>query len=197
MPSLFTLPLYRLTFILILAIWATPDVIDSIRRRPRGNNVVFRERGSHWLFRIGLTLAIATAIWLALARPEGTLPYHRPYLFLAGGVVALAGLVLRRAAIHTLGRFFTVDVATYTDQRVVDVPPYRRIRHPAYSGSLLSILGTGLMLGHWLGLLLIALAGVVTFGYRIRLEERALLATLGEPYAAYMRRTKRLVPFLF
>ena len=197
MPSLFTLPLYRLTFIIVLAIWATPDVIDSIRRRPRGNTVVFRERGSHWLFRIGLTLAIATAIWLALARPEGTLPYHRPTLFIAGVVVALAGLVLRRAAIRTLGRFFTVDVATYTDQRVVDAPPFRRIRHPAYSGSMLSLLGTGLMLGHWLGLLLIALASIVTFGYRVRLEERALLDALGEPYAAYMRRTRRFVPFLF
>ena len=133
MPSLFTLPLYRLTFIIVLALWATPDVIDSIRRRPRGNNVVFREHGSHWLFRIGLTLAIATAIWLALARPEGTLPYHRPTLFIAGVVVALAGLVLRRAAVHTLGRFFTVDVATYTDQRVVEAPPYRRVRHPGRS----------------------------------------------------------------
>jgi len=96
-----------------------------------------------------------------------------------------------------LGRFFTVDVATYTDQRVVDAPPYRRIRHPSYSGSMLSLVGTGLMLGHWLGLLLIALASIVTFGYRVRLEERALLAALGEPYAAYMRRTKRFVPFLF
>ena len=45
--------------------------------------------------------------------------------------------------------------------------------------------------------LLIALAIVVTFSYRVRLEERALLAALGDPYAAYMQRTKRFVPWLW
>ncbi len=197
MPSLFTQPRYTLTFVIVMITWAAPDVIDAIRRRPKGNTVIVRERRSHWFIRIGLSLAIIAAILLSHHRPEGTLPYHRPYLFILGVVLVFAGFSLRRWAIRTLGRFFTVDVATYTDQRVVDTPPYRRIRHPAYSGSMLSLLGTGLMLGHWLGLLLIALASIVTFGYRVRLEERALLAALGEPYAAYMRRTKRFVPFLF
>jgi len=32
--------------------------------------------------------------------------------------------------------------------------------------------------------------------YRISVEERALLETLGEPYKQYMQRTWRLVPFL-
>ena len=34
------------------------------------------------------------------------------------------------------------------------------------------------------------------FAYRITVEEAALLSTLGEPYARYMRRTWRLVPYL-
>jgi protein-S-isoprenylcysteine O-methyltransferase Ste14 len=197
MPSLFSQPPYALTFVIVMIIWAAPDMIDSIWRCPKGNTVIVRERGSHLVIRIGLPLAMFAAILLAHRQPEGTLPYHRPYLFIAGIVVVFAGFALRRAAIHTLGRFFTLDVATYTDQRVVDDPPYRRIRHPAYSGSMLCLLGTGLMLGHWLGLPLIALAIVVTFGYRVRVEERALLDALGEPYAAYMRRTRRFVPFLW
>jgi protein-S-isoprenylcysteine O-methyltransferase Ste14 len=40
---------------------------------------------------------------------------------------------------------------------------------------------------------LIALPG---FAYRIRVEERALAHALGDPYRDYMRRTKRLVPFV-
>ena len=31
---------------------------------------------------------------------------------------------------------------------------------------------------------------------RVRVEEKALLATLGEPYRAYMARTKRFIPFV-
>lgn len=197
MPSLFTQPPYAVTFVIVTILWAIPDTLDAFRRRPTGNTILFRERGSHWFIRIGLLLALFAAILLAHRRPEGTLPYHRPYLFVAGVVIVLAGVALRRAAIRALGRFFTLYVVTYADQRVVEDPPYRRIRHPAYSGSMLCFLGTGLMLGHWLGLLLIALAIVLTFSYRVRLEERALLEALGEPYAAYRRRTKRFVPWLW
>jgi len=197
MPSLFTQPRYTLTFVIVMLIWAVPDVLDAIRRRPQGNTIIVRERRSHWFIRIGLFLAVFVATLLAFRQPGGTLPYHRPYLFIAGVVIVLAGFALRRAAIYTLGRYFTLDVATYTDQRVIDDPPYRRIRHPAYSGSMLCLLGTGLMLGHWLGLLLIALAIAVTFSYRVRLEERALLDALGQPYAEYMGRTKRFVPFFW
>jgi hypothetical protein len=35
------------------------------------------------------------------------------------------------------------------------------------------------------------------YTYRISVEEAALVAALGEPYKEYMRRTRRLVPFLF
>jgi protein-S-isoprenylcysteine O-methyltransferase Ste14 len=35
------------------------------------------------------------------------------------------------------------------------------------------------------------------FMNRIRVEEAALLAGLGEPYRVYMQRTKRLIPHLF
>ncbi len=153
MPSLFTQPPYAVTFAIVTLLWAVPDAIDASRRRPQGNTVIAHERGSQWFIRIGLLLALAAAILLAQRRPEGTLPYHRPILFVAGVVLVLAGFALRRAAVHALGR--------------------------------------------WLGLLLIALAIVVTFSYRVRLEERALLAALGDPYAAYMQRTKRFVPWLW
>ena len=195
--SLFTQPPYVLTLLLVLAIWATPDVLDSIRKHPKGDTVVVRDGGSHNFFRLGLSAAIITAGLLAHFHPQGTLPYHRPYLFVVGIGLAFSGFALRRWAIATLGRFFTVDVATYTDQHVVDAPPYRRVRHPAYSGSILSLMGTTLMLGHWLGLLVVALAIVVTFSYRVRLEERALLEALGQPYADYMQRTKRFVPYVW
>ena len=42
------------------------------------------------------------------------------------------------------------------------------------------------------------MAGVaLAFGYRVRVEERALLSVIGEPYRDYMARTKRFVPFLW
>lgn len=35
------------------------------------------------------------------------------------------------------------------------------------------------------------------YAYRISVEEAALVAAIGEPYKQYVRRTRRLVPFLF
>ena len=95
---------------------------DSIRKHPKGDTVVVRDGGSHNLFRLGLSAAIIAAALLAHFQPQGTLPYHRPYLFVLGILLAFAGFALRRWAIRTLGRFFTVDVATFADQRVVDAP---------------------------------------------------------------------------
>jgi protein-S-isoprenylcysteine O-methyltransferase Ste14 len=38
---------------------------------------------------------------------------------------------------------------------------------------------------------------VLVFSYRMRVEELALERGLGEPYASYRRRTKRLIPFVY
>lgn len=196
-PSLFTVPAYILSFVIVLLIWASPDVYDSITKHPSPDAADVRDGGSHQFFRVGLSLGLIAAGVLAHFHPQGTLPYHRPYLFILGIAIVFAGFLLRRWAIRTLGRYFTVDVATFAGHRVIDAPPYRRIRHPAYSGSILSILGTALMFGHWLGLVLVAISLALTFSYRVRLEERALLEAIGAPYAAYMGRTKRFVPFLW
>jgi len=37
---------------------------------------------------------------------------------------------------------------------------------------------------------------IVVYGYRVAVEERALVATLGDAYREYMRRTKRFIPFV-
>ena len=47
--------------------------------------------------------------------------------------------------------------------------PYRVLRHPSYTGGLLTMVGIGLAIGNWLSLLLVVLAA---YGYRIQVEER-------------------------
>jgi protein-S-isoprenylcysteine O-methyltransferase Ste14 len=37
----------------------------------------------------------------------------------------------------------------------------------------------------------------IAYAYRIPIEEAALLAALGEPYEKYIRRTYRLIPYIF
>lgn len=77
-----------------------------------------------------------------------------------------------------LGRYFTVDVATQAAQPVIDVGPYRYIRHPAYAGLLLALIEFALALGNWAGLLAMIVLPGAAFGYRIAVEEAALLSKL-------------------
>jgi protein-S-isoprenylcysteine O-methyltransferase Ste14 len=58
------------------------------------------------------------------------------------------------------------------------------------------ILGIGSALGNWAGLLVLVAAVTIAYGYRVSVEERALVAVLGDRYRAYMRRTTRFVPFV-
>jgi protein-S-isoprenylcysteine O-methyltransferase Ste14 len=107
------------------------------------------------------------------------------------------GLAIRVWAVAALGRAFRTTVEVDPDQAVVTSGPYRWVRHPSYTGLLLIVAGVGLAAGNWL-----ALAGCVALPLpavvrRIRVEEAELSRVLGEPYRAYARRTKRLIPGLW
>jgi protein-S-isoprenylcysteine O-methyltransferase Ste14 len=80
------------------------------------------------------------------------------------------------------------------EQTVVDRGPYRWVRHPSYTGLLLTLVGLGLALGNWLSVLTLVVLPVAGLVVRIRVEERALLGALGEPYREYAGRHRRLVP---
>jgi protein-S-isoprenylcysteine O-methyltransferase len=120
----------------------------------------------------------------------------QPWYWVGLGVF-VAGLALRWYAIAYLGRSFTFDVAVDADQRVIDTGPYRRIRHPAYTGSLLTFVGLGLCGGNALSLAMLVTPITWAFLHRIGIEEAALTATLGNRYCAYAARTKRLIPFVY
>ena len=117
--------------------------------------------------------------------------------FTIGLVILVAGLVLRGWSIKTLGSYFTAAVKVSTDQPVVSAGPYRVLRHPSYTGLLLAMTGVGLASANWvslIGMTVLPLAGIL---WRIHAEERALLATLGDPYRAYAAQHKRLVPLVW
>jgi protein-S-isoprenylcysteine O-methyltransferase len=144
-----------------------------------------------------ILLAVTTGILVAQRVPAASMGGARTTALWAGCTLFGFGLALRWYAILYLGRFFTVNVAIHSQHEVVDTGPYRHIRHPSYSGALIAFLGLALCLGNWLSLALVMLPIVWAFGRRIAVEENALASALGNPYINYMRRTKRLAPYLY
>ena len=115
----------------------------------------------------------------------------------SGTLLAFGSLAFRVWAIRTLGRFFTATVTVQREQGVVDVGPYRLLRHPSYTGALGMALGTAILFHSLVGIALVALLAIPAYLYRMTVEERALSRDLGEAYVKYMARTRRLVPFVY
>jgi protein-S-isoprenylcysteine O-methyltransferase Ste14 len=81
------------------------------------------------------------------------------------------------------------------DLRIIVVGPYRLVRHPIYSGLLLSVISTAVLRGG-AGAVLGATAIALGLFVKARVEERFLRSELGtDRYDGYARRVPMLVPF--
>jgi protein-S-isoprenylcysteine O-methyltransferase Ste14 len=151
------------------------------------------DRGSALL----IFFSIFVSIFIANEFAEYEVALLPAAFFYAGLVMMLAGISIRIWAVSTLRSFFSYTVQIKQDHHIVENGPYRFVRHPAYTGSLLTILGVGFALQSWGATLVIAVIFGISFGYRIKVEEKALVASLGEAYISYSRRVKRLIPSVF
>jgi protein-S-isoprenylcysteine O-methyltransferase len=181
-------------FWLVFYVWVGSEMFLGWRLRP-ATGAVATDAGSRWLLISFIWLGIAFGFALAFAVPAAAFTSGRRPLLYFGIALMVTGLAFRWYSIRVLGKSFTYVVHTRPNQQVVENGPYRWIRHPSYTGALLTIVGVLMALANPLSFLglIPALAG---YAYRIRVEESALVRDLGEPYVDYMRRTKRLVPFL-
>jgi protein-S-isoprenylcysteine O-methyltransferase Ste14 len=162
-----------------------------VAERVQGRGGAARDRGTRVMIALTLGLAVGLA---GTAAAHDTGPRTPGALRAAGLVVMWVGLALRVWAIATLGRAFRTTVEVDAGQAVVATGPYRRLRHPSYSGLLLIAIGFGAGSGSWLGLVVCALLPVPALLWRIHVEEAELAAVIGERYRAYQRQTKRLIP---
>lgn len=176
-------------------LWGASELFLTVTRRAKRDATSWDRHSLTIIWMICL-IGIVLGIFAADQLPGCRLPSTKVIGWVALGLFIL-GLVLRWYSIIHLGRFFTVNVAISSDHRVVDTGPYRWVRHPSYSGSLLAMFGLALSLQNWASLLCIAVSCCAATLWRIHIEEAALVGALGESYRSYMRRTKRLIPLIY
>ncbi|MFN2635429.1 MAG: isoprenylcysteine carboxylmethyltransferase family protein [Gemmatimonadaceae bacterium] len=181
----------------IVYVWAFwPEWKILIKARNGAKTPDSKDGGS-----IGVIMGL-TWIALFIAFPASFVPAlsfpgrARLPLFIAGLLMIVLGSLLRRYCWRTLGEYFTGDVQARADQPVIMSGPYKLIRHPSYTAGIMMFIGIGLALGGWLGLVLITVAIISAYCYRVAVEERALLATIGEPYRTFMSTRKRFIPYI-
>jgi len=176
------------------AAWFVFEIWHLARDRPEA---VKADKGSRIVLGLSAAVGFDSAYFIS---PLATAAVMRNPGFAAWIGLGLfwCGIGLRVWSFQTLGRYFTFTVQTSADQPVIKTGPYRVVRHPSYAGVLLAAMGLSLLLfANWLALLFVTTALFVGLGYRIKVEERALVLQLGNSYSRYASSRKRLVPFVW
>jgi protein-S-isoprenylcysteine O-methyltransferase Ste14 len=118
----------------------------------------------------------------------------RSWPFGAGVLFVVAGLWWFHRSHSDLGTYWSVTLELRENHRLITEGIYRNVRHPMYVALFLYSIGQALVVPNWV----VGPSYFVTFGIlfalRIGAEERMMLETFGDEYAAYMARTKLLVP---
>ena len=156
-----------------------------------------------WVFFLPLVAAWVILPYLAQTRTHGLLalpafateqPLYVVLRYVAA-VVAVGCLVATARCWARMGKDWRMAVAVGEDTNLITDGPFRRIRHPIYAFSILLMIATALVVPN-LPMLFVGVVHVVLFNMKARNEELHLLATKGEAYAEYIRRTGRFFPRL-
>jgi protein-S-isoprenylcysteine O-methyltransferase Ste14 len=152
--------------------------------------------GSRLLHVIPLWIAVAL-LWLdRVPVPflnERIYPWS-PWEFWLAALITAAGLGFTVWARLHIGRNWSGLVTVKQSHELVTTGPYSMVRHPIYTGLLVAFVGSAMARGEWRGALAVAIAWVALWR-KLQLEERWMLESFGEQYAAYRQRVPALIPF--
>jgi len=148
-----------------------------------------------------LLIGSATGVGLCLPVIFNILGITTIRIDLLEGSIALAvmacGFGLRIWAALTLGKYYTTTLMITENQKVLTSGPYTWIRHPGYLGEILLWSGFGVLSSNQILVFVLPLMFVVVYLYRISAEEKMLVKELGDDYIQYVRRTRKLIPFVY
>lgn len=126
--------------------------------------------------------------WSALSLPV--------WLRWTGVGVGIVTVLLLFSVNHALGRNFSSTIRIREDHMLVTHGPYRRVRHPMYTVSLLMVAAAFLLSANWFVGITGILAMTLLIVVRTPKEEAQLIEQFGDQYREYMKYTRRFLPRL-
>lgn len=170
------------------------------RRHARQTPVSHSRRGAREFVLLGISLAglgIVPTVYVAAHVPRFADYTFVPALAYVGIALDVVSLWLFYRTHRDLGRNWSVSLDLRERHTLVTSGVYATVRHPMYSGFWLMALAQALLLPNWIA----GPAGLVGFGIlffgRVGREEAMMIGAFGEEYRDYMRRTARVVPWLY
>ncbi|MGY5858807.1 MAG: isoprenylcysteine carboxylmethyltransferase family protein [Candidatus Thorarchaeota archaeon] len=96
--------------------------------------------------------------------------------------------------IHTtLDKQYSAQLEIQEDHNLIEIGPYRKVRHPMYTVFIVFLVGIALVTTNLLGFIFSLLISC-SFPSVAKTEEAMLTETFGDEYRSYMERTGRFLP---
>jgi protein-S-isoprenylcysteine O-methyltransferase Ste14 len=150
-----------------------------------------------WTRCAGFRVAIVVLV-LVLVRGVGFRSHsvnNDPVLSGVGLALFVLGLAVAVWARLYIGTNWGTPMSRKEEPELVTSGPYRRVRHPIYTGIIAAMLGTALAVSLYYLIAFAVLAAY--FIYSATREESYLTGQFPDAYPAYKRSTKMLIPFVF
>lgn len=183
------LGIYIFCSVYLLSEYATDFLLPD-----KENIVLEKDNGTLRWIKAAILTAHITAFATAYFLPEFSIISSMGIL--VGWFIIGFGLAIRIYAIFSLQKRFHYRIILLKQHELKQTGAYRFIRHPGYLGQLIMFTGVGLVLDHWISVLVMVLVPLPFYLVRIQHEESFLRDRL-EGYADYCQHSWRLIPFLW
>lgn len=180
-------------FIIIWSLWFLSEILLNRLVRSGSSDSKNKDKGSIHIIWITIGFANLAGIISSIFLP---CPMGNVLTYI-GLLLIVTGMMIRFIAIWSLGRLFTVDVTIRKDHFIKKDGLYKIIRHPSYTGSLISFLGLGCSLNNWISTIIIITLVTAAMLYRIKIEEQLLIEQFGDEYISYMKNSYCLLPWVY
>ena len=128
-----------LIFRIIWITWCASEILLNRLMHSGSNDRKGQDKGS--LRFIWIMIALAISLGFIFAVYFKVPISHKILISYVGLFIIIVGMAIRFISIWTLGKYFTVDVTIRDNHQIKKDGFYKIIRHPSYSGSLLSFIG--------------------------------------------------------
>ena len=142
-----------------------------------------------------LTFALLFGNWTAVGILKNRLLPDSAAPLITGFSACLLGFTIAIWARVHLGRYWSDKVVLQEDHRLIRSGPYAYMRHPIYTGVLLGVAGTAIVVGEVRGFVAFFLL-VANYWIKARKEEKILGQQFGEEFRLHQARAGFLLPRL-
>ncbi len=193
-----TATLAKITWLAFAIVWSLLRLTPNRRARKTAVRYSGRDFREFALLAASLTgLGIVPCIYVATHVPRFADYPFMPVASYLGIAVDIGALWLFYRTHRDLGHNWSVSLDLRERHTLVTTGIYATVRHPMYAGFWLMAVAQALLLPNWVA----GFAGLVGFGIlffgRVRREEEMMITAFGDEYRVYMRRTARVVPWLY